>query len=76
MRQWLTEDVIIELTAQTAALKILGAKMALREEAVLKLVKEGKEMLPPEILKKLDGTYATVEDNSAWQFLNQLDPLQ
>jgi hypothetical protein len=76
MRQWLTEDVIIELTAQTAALKILGAKMALREEAVLKLVKEGKEMLPPEILKKLDGAYATVEDNSAWQFLNQLDPLQ
>jgi hypothetical protein len=73
---WLTEDVIIELTAQTAALKILGAKMALGEEAVLKLVKEGKEMLPPEILKRLEGAYANVADNSAWQFLNQIDPFQ
>jgi len=71
-----TEDVIVELTAQTAALRILGAKMDLGEDAVLKLVKEGKKMLPPRFLEKLEKAYAVVENNDSWQFLNQLDPLK
>jgi hypothetical protein len=73
---WFTEDVLIELTAQRAALRILGAKMNLSNDAVLKLVKEGKKMLPPKLLEKIENAYAAVESNDSWQFLNQLDPLK
>ena len=74
---WFSEDVLIELTAQTAALRILGAKMELRNDAVLKLVKRGKEMLPPHVLEKMEKAYAAAESSDARQFhkhqLNQ-DP--
>jgi hypothetical protein len=70
---WLTEDAIIELTAQTAALRILGAKMDLSNDAVLKLVKQGKKMLPPTLLEKMEKSFAGVGSNASWQFLNQLD---
>ena len=73
---WFTEDAITELTAQTAALRILGAKMNLSNDAVLKSVKKGKKMCPPKLLEKLENAYATVESNDSWRFLNQLDPLK
>ena len=73
---WFTEDVIVELTASKAALRILGAKMNLGEDAVLKLVKIGKEMLPPHILEKMEKFNAAVENNDSLQFLNQLYPLK
>src|SRR5262249_4916266 len=69
---WFTEDVIVELTASKAALMILAAKMNLGEDAVLKLVKRGKEMLPPSVLEKIEKAYAAVENNDSWQFLNRL----
>ena len=71
-----TEDVIFELTAHTAALQIVGAKMNLGNEDVLKLVKEGKEMCPPKLLEKMEKAYAAIESNDSWRFLNQLDPLK
>jgi len=71
-----TEDVIFELTPHTAALRILGAKMNLGKDAVWKIVKEGKEMLPPKLLEKMEKAYAAIESNDSWQFLNQLDPLK
>jgi hypothetical protein len=73
---WFTEDVIFDLTARTAALRIIEAKMNLRQDAVWKLVTKGKEMLPPKILEKMEKAYAAVESNDSWQFLNQLDPLK
>lgn len=69
---WFTEDV----TAHKAALRILGAKINLREDAVWKLVNEGKEMCPPKLLEKLEKAYAAIESNDSWRFLNQLDPLK
>jgi hypothetical protein len=76
---WFTEEAITdpEITAQTAALRILGAKTELGNDAVLKLVKKGKQMLPPKILEKLERAYDAIgTNNEAWQFLNQLDPLR
>jgi hypothetical protein len=75
---WFFKEAITdpEMTAQTAALRILGAKMKLGNDAVLKLVKKGKEMLPPKILEKMERTYAAIDSNDSWQFLNQLDPLR
>jgi len=70
-----TEDAVTdpEMTAQTAALRILGAKMDLGNDAVVKLVKEGKQMLPPNILEKLEKAYNTIgTNNEAWQFLNRI----
>jgi len=71
---WFTQDVIVELTASRAALIILGAKMNLGEEAVLKLVKRGKEMLPRHLSEKMETAYAAIERNDSWQLLNEIDP--
>lgn len=71
---WFKTEEIGELTPSKAALKILAGKMELKEDTVWKLVKEGKRMLPPGILERLEAAYATVKDNSSWQFLNQIDP--
>ncbi len=66
----------VHLTPRKAALKIMGAKIGLGEEAVWKLVKKGKKMLPPAILKKMEAAYSAIEDNSSWDFLNLIDPPQ
>src|SRR5262245_46312333 len=71
----LEDHDVINLTARKAALKSLATKMDISKEAVSKLVKDGKRMLSPTVLKKLESAYANVQDNSAWQFLNQIDPL-
>ena len=71
---WFTEDEIIELTAQTAALRVLGRKLGLGNDAVVKLVKDGKKMLPPRVLQKMEIAYTAVENNDSWQFLNRLYP--
>ncbi len=49
------------LTPRKAALKILGSKMGLSEEAVSTLVKKGKTMLPPQILQRLHAAYSAIE---------------
>jgi hypothetical protein len=64
------------MTAKAAALKILGAKMHLRDDAVWKLVKEGRQILPPAILAKMETMGPTVDNNASWQFLNQLSALK
>jgi hypothetical protein len=71
---WFTKDVIVELTASKAALMVLGVKMNLGEDAILKLVKRGKEMLPPHTLEKIEKAYAAVDSDDAWLFLSQLAP--
>jgi hypothetical protein len=73
---WFEAEDVMELKAQTAALRKIGAKMNLSNDAVLKLVKKGKKMCPPKLLEKLKNAYATVESNDSWQFLNQFDPLE
>jgi hypothetical protein len=72
-----TEDAVTdpEMTAQAAALRILGAKMDLGNDAVLKLLKEGKQILPPKLLEKLEKAYDTIDTNEGWQFLNRIYPL-
>jgi hypothetical protein len=74
--QWFTQDEIIELTAQTSALRILGTRMGLSNDAVLKLVKQGKKMLPSRLLEKMETAYAAVENNDSWQLLNRLYPFK
>jgi hypothetical protein len=73
-----TEDAVTdpEMTPQTAALRIVGAKMNLGNDAVLKLEKEGKQMLPPKILEKLEKAYDAIGTNESWQFLNRIHPLR
>jgi hypothetical protein len=79
---WFTEDALTdpEMTARTAALRILGAKlgakMPLGDDAVWKLVKQGKQILPPPILEKMEVAFATVDNGQSWQFLKQLASLK
>jgi hypothetical protein len=67
---------VMKLTARTAALRILEAKMNLSNEAVWKLVKEGRKLLPLNVRQRLKQGDANVTDNSTWQFLNRAYPLE
>jgi hypothetical protein len=73
---WFDDKDVVALTPRKAALRTLAKKLDLSEDAVWKLVKTGKKMLPPHVLKRLENAYAAVNDDSTWRFLNEIDPLK